>query len=141
QEIMNWVTKKNDEFAQTNDNILFVNQNSDVTYDSTFHAKGSLPANLDTVFFTAPVGTIIGPYEEAGSLKLSKLVDTRMIADSVKARHILLKIENSDTASVLARADSLRNLIKKGTKFEDLATKYSTDAGSAVKGGDLGWFT
>ena len=139
QEIMGWITKKNDEFTQTTDNILFVNQNSDVTYDSTFYSKGSLSPVLDTTLFTASVGTIIGPYEEGGSVKLSKLISTRMIPDSVKARHILLKIENNDTASAMARADSLKNAIKKGSRFEDLASRFSTD-GSASSGGDLGWF-
>lgn len=40
----------------------------------------------------------------------------------------------------MATADSLKNAIKKGSKFADLAMLFSKDQGSAIKGGDLGWF-
>jgi len=48
-----------------------------------------------------------------------------------KARHILVETE-----------DQAKNLIaelKKGAKFEDLASKNSKDTGSAQRGGDLDW--
>jgi peptidyl-prolyl cis-trans isomerase D len=37
-------------------------------------------------------------------------------------------------------ADSLINLINNGANFANLARQYSEDQGSAVNGGDLGWF-
>jgi peptidyl-prolyl cis-trans isomerase D len=139
QELSSWVTKKHDEFANASDNALFVNQNSDVPFDSSFHTKGTLSPILDSTVFSAPVGTIIGPYEEGGYYKFSKITATKMIPDSVKARHILLKIENNDTATVMTRLDSIRTAIKKGAKFADMAARFSKD-GSAMNGGDLGWF-
>ena len=48
-----------------------------------------------------------------------------------KARHIL--VETEDQAKALI-AD-----LKKGAKFDDLATKNSKDPGSAQRGGDLDW--
>ena len=48
-----------------------------------------------------------------------------------KARHIL--VETEDQAKALI-AD-----LKKGAKFDDLATKNSKDPGSAPRGGDLDW--
>ena len=63
-----------------------------------------------------------------------------MISDSVKARHILINIEKGDTAKAMATADSIKNAVNKGSKFADLAMLFSKDQGSAVKGGDLGWF-
>src|SRR5262249_17299330 len=92
------------------------------------------------VFGKAEIGTIIGPYMEHDVFKIAKLEAVKMMADSVKARHILIKIQGNDTASAMRMADSLKTQIKKGQKFADLATKYSTDQGSAIKGGDLGWF-
>jgi peptidyl-prolyl cis-trans isomerase D len=37
-------------------------------------------------------------------------------------------------------ADSLKTAIEKGSNFATLAMQYSTDQGSAMNGGDLGWF-
>jgi peptidyl-prolyl cis-trans isomerase C len=48
-----------------------------------------------------------------------------------KARHILVESED--------QAKSLIAELKKGGKFEDLATKNSKDPGSAQRGGDLDW--
>jgi peptidyl-prolyl cis-trans isomerase C len=49
----------------------------------------------------------------------------------VRARHILVETEE--------QAKSLIDELKKGGKFEDLATKNSKDPGSAQRGGDLDW--
>jgi peptidyl-prolyl cis-trans isomerase D len=139
-EVISWVEKKKDEFVASTDDASFVAQNSDTPYDSTYHAKGSLPPVIDSVFFNAPIGTVVGPYENNNGLSLSKLAGETMVSDSVHARHILLKVDDGDTAKVIARADSLKSAIKKGSKFDQLAMNLSADPGSAIKGGDLGWF-
>lgn len=138
QKVNEWVTKKHEEFAASTNAISFVAQNSDSPFDSTYHAKGTKP-NLDTLF-NAPIGTLIGPYDEGGVMKLSKSTAEKFVSDSVKARHILIKIENNDTARAMTLADSLKSALKKGAKFADIATRFSQDQGSAAKGGDLGWF-
>lgn len=48
-----------------------------------------------------------------------------------RARHILVETEE--------QAKSLIDELKKGGKFDDLATKNSKDPGSAQRGGDLDW--
>ena len=48
-----------------------------------------------------------------------------------RARHILVETEE--------QAKSLVDELKKGGKFDDLATKNSKDPGSAQRGGDLDW--
>lgn len=53
--------------------------------------------------------------------------------EEVHARHILLPTKE-DALKVIAE-------LKKGSKFEDIAKKSSTDDGSAALGGDLGYFT
>ncbi len=65
------------------------------------------------------------------------------IGESVNLSHILLEVKPGEEAyreaKVLAQTilDSIR---RKGGNFEDLAKAYSSDPGSARKGGDLGWF-
>jgi parvulin-like peptidyl-prolyl isomerase len=53
----------------------------------------------------------------------------------VRASHILI------TASKLSLAKQLLKQAQQGANFAALAKKYSTDPGSAKKGGDLGYFT
>jgi len=134
-----WIAKKKDEFAATTNDSLFINQNSDVPFDSTYKSKAALTPALDSLF-NAPVGTLAGPYFENGSYKIAKVSNTKMVSDSVKARHILFKIQKNDTASAQAKADSVRGLLKAGQKFGELAKRFSEDPGSAIKDGDLGWF-
>lgn len=142
QETATWINDRKTELtaASTSDVAAAVNRNSDTPYDSSYHAKGTLAPAIDSIMFSASAGTVIGPYEDGGSVKVARLMGEKMVADSVKARHILLSIENGDTAKARATADSLRTAIKKGADFASLATTYSKDQGSAVKGGDLGWF-
>ncbi|VAV82398.1 Periplasmic chaperone and peptidyl-prolyl cis-trans isomerase of outer membrane proteins SurA [hydrothermal vent metagenome] len=64
----------------------------------------------------------------------------------VRASHILIRpdksIEDKDKARAVARktAEVVLAKIKKGAGFSKLASEYSDDPGSAVKGGDLGFF-
>jgi peptidyl-prolyl cis-trans isomerase D len=139
-EALAYVTSRKESFAASTNDTVFVSQNSDAPFDSSYHAKGSLSPALDSVFFSAAIGTMVGPYEEAGKFKISKLSGNSMIPDSVKARHILIKVNNNDVATAKAKADSLKNLVSKGTDFTFLAMTNSEDPGSQMKGGDLGWF-
>lgn len=50
----------------------------------------------------------------------------------IKASHILVKTEDE--------AKDIKKQLDKGADFAKLAEKYSTDTGSAAKGGDLGYF-
>jgi len=134
------MSKRKEEFAVATNDQQYVAQNSDGPVDSTYHAKGTMLPQIDSVAFSTSIGTLIGPFEDGGSLKLWKVASEKMVSDSVKARHILIKIENNDSAKAMATADSLRTAIKKGSKFDVLAQTFSTDQGSSVKGGDLGWF-
>lgn len=53
--------------------------------------------------------------------------------DEIKARHILVSSEDE--------AKKLAEQLKKGADFEKLAKEKSSDKGSGVNGGELGWFT
>jgi peptidyl-prolyl cis-trans isomerase D len=116
--------------------------NSDVPFDGSFHKKGSLAPNIDSIMFSAPIGTTVGPYSANGSFQIAKLTAISMIPDSVKARHILLKLDNpANKDKVMATADSIKKAIQGGADFAMMSSKYSTDEGAKAKGGDLGWFS
>jgi peptidyl-prolyl cis-trans isomerase D len=60
--------------------------------------------------------------------------------EQVRASHILLKTEGKDDAAVKKQAEDLLAKVKAGADFAQLATKYSEDDASKVKGGDLDFF-
>jgi foldase protein PrsA len=80
----------------------------------------------------------VGLMQQKAATKDIKVTDKELkdyynnIKPQIKARHILVKDEKT--------ANDIEAKLKAGQKFEDLAKKYSTDTGSAQKGGDLGWF-
>lgn len=141
--IVNTLKSLKKQFKDTKDDTLFVS-----SYGSTgggnirYYTKHTVPANLDTVIFQASVGEVLGPImdEADGKLKLIKVIETKEAPDSVKASHILIRINNGDTTMAQAKADSLQNLLKQGADFTQLALQNSEDQGSAANGGDLGWF-
>jgi peptidyl-prolyl cis-trans isomerase D len=138
-----WINEIKSDFAKTTENIQFVNSNSDVRFDGIWYKMPTLPDTLAAWIFkrNASVNDIYGPYFENNSYKLAKLHEVKMLPDSVQARHILLKINSQEeVARVKSLADSLKNLILKGADFASLAIQYSTDKGSAIRGGDVGWF-
>ncbi len=60
------------------------------------------------------------------------LINHPEVVDVAKARHILVETEE-EALDVIAQLDA-------GTDFSALAKEVSTDVGSAVEGGDLGYF-
>ena len=117
----------------------FVNANSDNKYASSFYFKGMMDPMTDSVIMNAAPGFVYGPMSMGNTIKIYKVTGIKMVPDSVKARHILVKINNGNTAAAKAKADSLKALLKT-KKFDELAKANSEDPGSAIKGGDLGWF-
>jgi peptidyl-prolyl cis-trans isomerase D len=136
KETRKWIEGVKNEFTSTDNNQQYISLNSDVPFDGKYYSKEELP-ELVAFLYDSPVGTVYGPYKEAEAYKISKVVEFKSLPDSVKARHILIKAEAG--VNVLAKADSILALIKKGASFAEMAKTNSAD-GSAAQGGDLGWF-
>ena len=64
--------------------------------------------------------------------------------EQVKASHILISVpqgaDAAATAASRAKADDILKQVKAGKDFAALAKEHSQDPGSAVNGGDLGYF-
>lgn len=135
-----------EEFKSTEDVSAFINMNSDVPYNARFKFENQLPSEKKQELLALEVGDVYGPYKSSEAWKATKLVETQKMADSAKVSHILISTQgqNSQRSPEEAKslADSLLNIIKANpSKMEELAKKFSSDTGSAEKGGDLGWNT
>ncbi len=88
------------------------------------------------------------PLRSPNGYHILKLVDRRSSAQvkigsepvmQTRARHILIRpTEIQPEAEVLRRLRDLRDRVRGGADFAELARQYSDD-GSAGRGGDLGW--
>lgn len=101
------------------------------------YAFGSFPEPFNSQVGSDSIGRVMGPFVSGGIARVVKLTSRGTEIDSVQARHILFKEKG---AAGKAKADSLKKVIQSKKNFAEMATKYSTDPGSAVKGGDLGMF-
>lgn len=129
-----WITKAKVEFENPEtDAVQYVNMNSETNYIDRNLKFEQLSSTMQGFVQGAEVDEVYGPYLENETYKLSRIVAIKQIPDSVKARHILVKDP--------AVADSLFALVKGGANFADIARDNSEDQGSAINGGDLGWFT
>lgn len=128
-------------FSRAENPIVFVNSNSDIPYRNQNYSYDELPGAVKDSLFSAKTGTVVGPYFEDGAYKLARLMETNLIPDSVKARHILItpSLQRDENRSK-AIADSLKQLIDRGARFDQLALEFSGDQSNREIGGDLGWF-
>ena len=140
KEAERWINEIEPEFQEVEETKQFVNFQSDLPYDDRNYTYDSIPELLRDYLFNAKPGTTYGPYFENESYKLAKLAVVNYLPDSVKARHILLRIDKQNARQMLHLADSLKNMIINGADFAELARNNSVD-GSANEGGNLGWFT
>ncbi len=139
-----WIEEIKNDFTVTEENVQFTNANSDENFEDIWVKEDALNSEVATWIYSegANVNDVYGPYFEDGAYKLAKVHAIEMLPDSVQARHILLEIKTqAEIATKQALADSLKTLIDNGADFAALAREYSSDTGSAIEGGDLGWFT
>ncbi|MCI5055898.1 MAG: peptidylprolyl isomerase [Flavobacteriales bacterium] len=131
------------EFEKTTKDTLFIATNSDNKNGIGYFSKVNIDPSVDSLIENSEVGQVVGPFFDytTNSFKLVKNIGEKFAPDSVKASHILIKIQNGDSAAAQAKVDSLVNLIKGGADFAQLATNNSEDLGSAQDGGNLDWFT
>lgn len=138
-----WINEIKADFEKAEDNIQFVSSNSDVSFENVWNTKENLPENIGTWVYDekAEVNAVFGSYANGDAFTLAKLHKSEMMPDSVEARHILLTVATqAELLAAQTLADSLKTMIEGGADFAKLARENSTDQGSAINGGDLGWF-
>lgn len=84
--------------------------------------------------FPQPIKTKYGYF----LIKLNK-IEPRI---KVKVSHILLALgPDKDSVKIIHKADSLIQLLRNGASFAHLAEEFSDDPSSAMRGGEIGWYS
>ncbi len=129
-----------DAFAKsTNDSLFAVTNNG--FYPNQYQNKETLSGAAKDSAFTAPVGSIFGPYVDAKSFWLAKVIDRRTGPDSVDNRHFLFSLEKYGSfAAAQKTADSIKGLLDRNIgMWDSLNLKFNDDPGSNQKGGKYGY--
>jgi len=138
------------DFAEAKDPKSFVELNgSTMPYDGRFLGKSQIHQPVNDSLFKLQPGQIYGPYKDAGAYVMAKMIDSKVLPDSAKVRHILVatvqqdqqgqfqRIRDDSTAQ--KRLDSAIALIKAGVSFDSVCLKYSDD-GTRTTGGVYNYF-
>ena len=127
-------------FKEADNDSLFIENNYGI-YNGTYFKKDQLNEALIDIAFEIPVGDIHGPYIDQNAYRAVKILDRKIIPDSVRSRHILIRATNqNEYINAKRKIDSLNALIIAGShQFDSLAITNSQDPGSGAKGGDLGY--
>ncbi|TNE54373.1 MAG: hypothetical protein EP338_07765 [Bacteroidetes bacterium] len=130
-------TKNDSTYVLTNSEIRFFTSTHQATFKSEndpLAKKGlTYPAYMDTLFKTAEVGQVVGPYNERGKTRLAKVLDFN--TKLCKVRHLLIGAPKGDEAKMAAaqkKADSLLQLINKDN-FEEYILTNTDDRASIEK--------
>lgn len=123
------------------DSLYAVSNNG--SYANFYFEAEKLPASIKDAITTMNIGEAYGPYIENGAYNVVKMIDKKVIADSVHASHILRSVDVSvpgQLEDAQKHIDSIKVLLNNGASFSDIAKTSSQDPGSGAKGGDLGYF-
>ena len=149
--IMDNVASLKEDFTASQNDALFLSENdSDTNLNTGYQFKSNLNALISDAIFDSNKGDVVGPYKDLKAIKLSKITAVVQLPDSVKASHILIPFVGAQRVApevtrteedAKALADSLLTVVKRRrSKFADLAKEFSSDQGSAEKGGAYDWF-
>lgn len=90
-------------------------------------------------------GDVIGPFKSGNGYHILKILDTQgqqqRDVNEVNAKHILItpSIILSDERAKAMLEGFIEDIKSGKSTIEELAKEHSDDAGSAIKGGELGW--
>ena len=143
--VKNQVQGLKSQFEAATDPAAFISrQGGSTEYYDVYLAKSKIQVPAKDSIFALSKGQVYGPYQDAGTYALAKVIDVKTMPDSAKARHILIQTNDPQSGQTLMDdsaakklIDSIKVAIDKGARFDTLAKKYSADKGSAEKGGLL----
>ena len=96
---------------------------------------------FETAAYSTPLGEICKPVRTRYGYHIIKVTDKIPALGNIHVAHTNIKPTEDDPADAKKKIDQILEEMKSGKlTFEDAAKKYSSDRGSAEKGGELPWF-
>lgn len=143
-EVYNKLASLKEELRNTTDARAFVTRNgTGIPYFDGYALKSRLAMDAKDTIVSMPIGGVAGPYLDGGAYVIAKKLETRMVPDSVKVRHILIQVQDPRTGAITRTdsaakktADSLYAAIQAGANFGAMAAQFSDDQGSKNNGGE-----
>lgn len=98
--------------------------------------------SFEEAVYSTPVGQVTPVFRTAYGFHIA-LVEEERPHEEVHAAHIMKMVprgNDSLKAVMKTQIDSIYTLLQNGADFQETAKALSDDKGSAMRGGDLGWF-
>ena len=136
----NLVNVKNTLSSDTLGFTQLVSIYSEAPYSKDTVSVSTLTEEVVSALNKAKVGDVVGPFITPQGYTLFRFDGSISSPEVfVSASHILINQYGSDENN-LAEANKLYSRLIAGENFAAMAKEYSKDPGSAIKGGDLGYF-
>lgn len=117
------------QFAATEELKLFVRANRNGKIADTYVSAAQLSEDEAKALLA---GETYGPVLKNNQWTMARVLDSKMVPDTLGIRHIVLPYTQE------ALADSLLTVIKGGADFAQLASQYSVYEATAANGGEVG---
>lgn len=141
--LLKQLTDLKKEFDTTHNAETFIARNgSEMAFADSYFPKSKIQVPKKDSIFALAKGAVFGPYLDGGDYVLAKKIDEKSMPDSIKCRHILIKIADKEKGQVREDTtakkliDSIAAAVKNGADFNQLVLKYSDDDGSKNNKGE-----
>jgi len=118
-------------------NTFLARNSSAINFSDGFTPKLKIQTSFRDSIVALQEGVVFGPYLDGKNFVIAKKINTKILPDSIKCRHILIGTNDPQTgqqtmpdSAAHKLADSIAAAIKGGSNFDSLETKYSTDLAS-----------
>lgn len=122
------LTNLRDRFASA-DSIAQFLAGEGANYFDGYVSGNAIQIAVKDSLFKLPVGGVYGPYLDANSYVMAKMIGMRVLPDSIKCRHVLVSTNAQqggvDDSTASRRIDSIKLAINSGANWDSMVQKYN----------------